>query len=107
MFRLIGIQADDQIGEAFHKILVMQHTDDRARLSARLFSKDFKDTACEVRVQIGHWFVCEEHLRLLKQRTRERGTLLLAPRDLKRAAVDLRGKTETVENLRCLFAGSY
>ena len=40
-FRLIGIQADDNIGEAFHEILVMQHTDDRAGLPGGFVAEGF------------------------------------------------------------------
>jgi hypothetical protein len=101
-FRLIGVQVDDKIGEAFHEILIMEHTHDRARLLAGLVPQDFQNAACEIRIEVGHRLVGKKHLWFLEQSSRERRPLLLATRYLRCATVNVRSETQTVEDLKRL-----
>jgi len=103
-FRLIGVQVDDKIGEAFHEILIMEHTYDRAGLLTGLLPQDFQDVACEIRIQVGHRFVGKKHLGLLEQSSRDRRSLLLAARHLSCPTVNVRCETQIVEDLERLGA---
>ena len=52
LLRPLGIQRDDHVGESIHHLLVMKHTDDRARVLTRLRLQDLQDTQGEVWIEV-------------------------------------------------------
>jgi hypothetical protein len=104
LLRPLGIQRDDHVGESIHHLLVMKHTDDRARVLTRLRPQDLQDTQGEVWIEVRNRLVGKKHFRLLKERPGERRPLLFTAGDFKRAAMHMSGQAKTVESLKGFMA---
>ena len=73
--------------------------DDHRHLLLREAADDLEDLARELRVERGGRLVEEEHLRVERQRARDRDALLLAAGELARVGVRLRGESHLVQQV--------
>ncbi len=69
--------ADDAIGIGVGKLDLMQHADDSDALGAREPLQKPHDILGRFRVEACDWFICQQHLRALRQRTGNRDALRL------------------------------
>src|SRR4029078_9094929 len=71
------VERDGAAGDALHQLAILRR-DDHGRTARVDLTKQIHDFERQVRIEVARWFVSENQVRIVHERTRNRHPLLLA-----------------------------